>query len=158
MLVQLGGGEEGFQFQISTLVYDELRHRSSVRWARQPYVLGRARENGLTGLEGGERLQAVGLDNDTIVISGVFHPLIAAQVGGKVGTESVDDLRILMKKMKPLLLTAASGHSMQYWVIESIDSVHSVFSKATGHVPRRQQFTVSLRYYGARVTEGTTAQ
>lgn len=134
-LVQFGE----FQFSINTVVYDELRRRSSVRWARQKIV------------GGDERLQAVGRDNDVIRLSGTFYPQIASQVGGVVGTQSLDDLRAKMKEMQPQLLTSASGHSLGYWVAEDVDVNNSLYAAGTGHTPRRQRFNIKLRFYGERI-------
>ena len=83
-LIQYGD----FLFNIDTLTYDELRRKSSVRWARQKIV------------GGDDRLQAAGLDNDTIRLSGTFYPQVASWVGGTVGTKSLDDLRNTMKEMQ----------------------------------------------------------
>ena len=91
--VQLGE----FQFQVSTLVYDELVRVSSVRWSRQAIV------------GNDERLQATGRNNDSIRLTGTFYPQIASQFDGKVGTESLDGLRDTMKKLQPLLLTSGIG-------------------------------------------------
>ena len=128
-----------FQFQISTLVYDELLRISSVRWARQAIV------------GGDERLQAVGRNNDTIRLTGTFYPQIAAAVGGTVGTESLDDLRAAMKNMQPLLLTSASGRSLGYWAMETLETANQLFVSGTGHVPRRQRFNMTLRWYRERI-------
>ena len=134
-LVQFGD----FQFNINSLTYDELVRRSSVRWARQPVV------------GGDERLQATGRNNDTIRLSGTFYPQIASQVGGTVGTQSLDDLRATMKELQPLLLTSASGHSLGYWVAEEIEAANSLFAAGTGDVPRRQRFSINMRWYGERI-------
>ena len=128
-----------FQFNINSLAYDELVRRSSVRWARQAIV------------GGDERLQAVGRNNDTIRLTGTFYPQIAAQVGGTVGTQSLDDLRATMKELQPLLLTSASGHSLGYWVAEEVEAANSLFAAGTGDVPRRQRFTIAMRWYGERI-------
>ena len=133
--VQLGE----FQFQVSTLVYDELVRISSVRWARQSIV------------GGDERLQATGRNNDSIRLTGTFYPQIASQVEGTVGTESLDGLRATMKEMQPLLLTSASGHSLGYWVAEEIEAANSRYSQGTGPTPRRQRFLIRLRWYGERL-------
>ena len=133
--VQLGD----FQFQVSTLVYDELVRVSSVRWSRQAIV------------GGDERLQATGRNNDSIRLTGTFYPQIASQFDGAVGTESLDGLRETMKEMQPLLLTSASGHSLGYWVAEEIEAANTLFSRGVGPTPRRQRFSIRLRWYGQRI-------
>ena len=128
-----------FLFNIDTLTYEELRRKSSVRWARQKIV------------GGDNRLQAVGRDNDTIRLRGAFYPQVASWVGGTVDTKSIDDLREEMKGMQPQLMLLANGTSLGYWVIEDINTDNSLYSQGTGHVPRRQEFTIKLRWYGERL-------
>lgn len=130
---------DDFQFDISTIAYQELQRVASVRWAKQQIV------------GGDERLQAVGRNNDKIRLTGTFFPQIAAQVGGTVGTQSIDDLREKMKELQPQLLTSASGHSLGYWCMEEISVDQSGFARGTGHVPRRQKFTIALIWYGSRL-------
>lgn len=132
ILIQLAD----FQFSISTVAYDALNRVSSVRWAAHDIV------------GGGQRLQAVGQNNDTIRLKGVFYPQAAAQVGGVVGTQSLDRLRELMKEMKPQRITAANGNALGYWVIEQVETTDSKF---LGAVPRRQEFSINLRWYGAKL-------
>ena len=132
MLIQLAD----FQFSISTVAYNELNRVSSVRWGSHDIV------------GGAQRLQAVGQNNDTITLNGVFYPQLAAQVGGAVGTESLDSLRETMKAMQPQLITAANGNSLGYWVMESLETTDSKF---LGAVPRRQEFRISLRWYGEKL-------
>ena len=136
MLIQLAD----FQFSISTVAYTDLSRVSSVRWAAHDIV------------GGAQRLQAVGQNNDTITLNGVFYPQLAAQVGGAVGTESLDSLRETMKEMQPQLMTAANGNSLGYWVIESLETTDSKF---LGAVPRRQEFNIKLRWYGAKLHNET---
>lgn len=132
MLIQLAD----FQFSISTVAYDALNRVSSVRWAARDIVGGT------------QRLQAVGKENDRIRLNGVFYPQLAAQVGGEVGTKSLDRLRDLMNDMQPQLITAANGNSLGYWVIEQVETTDSKF---LGAVPRRQEFSLNLRWYGAKL-------
>ena len=134
MLLQLGD----FQFQVSTLAYQELTRGSSVRWVVHDIV----------GSD--QRLQATGRNNDTIRLQGVFYPFFAAEFGGAVGTENIDQLRETMKQQEPLLLTAATGDTLGYWVIEELETGQSLFSAGQG-VPRRQTFTIGLKWYGTSV-------
>lgn len=134
MLLQLGD----FQFQVSTLAYQELTRTSSVRWAVHD-IIGND-----------QQLQATGRNNDTIRLQGVFYPQLASEVGGAVGTESIDRLRDTMNEQKPLLLTAATGDTLGYWVIEELDTGQSLFSAGHG-VPRKQTFTIGLKWYGTSV-------
>jgi len=134
MLLQLGD----FQFQVSTLAYQELTRASSVRWVVHDIV------------SNNQRLQATGRNNDTIRLQGVFYPQFASEVGGAVGTESIDHVRDLMNEQQPLLLTAATGDTLGYWVIETLDTGHSLFSPGQG-VPRKQTFTIGLKWHGTSV-------
>ena len=134
-LVQLGD----FQFSLNTVAYQELQRTASVRWAQHQIV-------------GGDlKLQAAGRDNDRIRLSGTFYPQIASQVGGAVGTQSLDSLRETMKEMQPLLMTAANGQSLGYWVMEELEVNNTLYAAGTGDVPRRQGFTIALRWFGANL-------
>ena len=127
-----------FQFDISTVAYNELNRVSSTRWAKHDIVGGH------------QKLQAVGKNNDRIRLNGTFYPILAAQVGGRVGTDSIDALRELMNQMKPHLLTAANGNSLGYWVLEELETNQSLFSGGAG-VPQKQDFNIVLRWYGANL-------
>ena len=134
MLVQFAD----FQFDISTVAYQELNRISSVRWAA------------LDIIGNNQKLQAVGRDNDRIRLNGTFYPILAAQVGGAVRTDSLDALRELKNEMQPHLLTASNGNSLGYWVMEELETNDSLFSGGRG-VPQKQDFNIGLRYYGARI-------
>lgn len=125
-----------FQFDISTVAYNELNRVSSTRWATHDIVGSH------------QKLQAMGKDNDRIRLNGTFYPILAAQVGGTVGTNSLDALRELANQMQPHLLTAANGNSLGYWVLEELETNNTHFSSGQG-VPQKQQFNIALRYYGA---------
>ena len=125
-----------FQFDISTVAYNELNRVSSIRWATHDIVGSH------------QKLQAMGKDNDRIRLNGTFYPILAAQVGGAVGTNSLDALRELANQMQPHLLTAANGNSLGYWVLEELETNNTLFSSGQG-VPQKQQFNIALRYYGA---------
>ena len=62
-----------FPFTIATAAYNSLQRKSKARWARIP-LLG-----------GGEALHAVGVDHDTITLSGTVHPEVPAKLTGGGG-------------------------------------------------------------------------
>jgi len=124
-----------FQFNISTVAYNELNRVSRFRWASHDIVGGH------------QKLQATGKENDRIRLNGTFYPLLASQVGGAVGTQSLDALRELANQMLPHLLTAANGNSLGYWVLEELETTQSLFSGGAG-VPQKQDFNIVLRWYG----------
>ena len=132
MLLQIGD----FQFTIATVVYQELQRTTAARWATLDVV----------GSD--QRLQAVGRENERIRFSGVFYPIVAAQVEGAVGTVTMDTLRDMVTSMKPQLLTAENGESFGYWIAESLETGDSRFLRG---IPQRQEFTLSIRWYGATV-------
>ena len=133
MLMQLGE----FQFSVSTLAYDSVSRTAKARFARHE-IAG-----------GGEKLHAVGVQADSIRLSGTFYPQLAATLGGPVGTESLDNLRATLKNMQPQLLVAGDGEDLGFWVIEELETVGSLFSNGAG-VPRRQQFNIRLAFYDGR--------
>ena len=77
MLMQL----DDFQFSIGTAAYEQLRRRSEARWARIP-LLG-----------GGEAIHTVGVNNDTITLTGTVYPQIAQQVKGNTSITAIDRVR-----------------------------------------------------------------
>ena len=92
-----------------------------------------------------ERLHAVNQEGDVITLDGTVYPELEVRTGGKGGTNSIDTLREMAKAMKPYLMTSAEGKPVGYWAIEGIRNRDSKFFEST---PRKQEFRVSLRYYG----------
>ena len=129
MLLQYGD----FQFTIGTAAYDKLQRRAKGRWARIP-LLG-----------GGEALQALGTENDVITLAGTVYPQMSRQVGGQVGTAAIDQLRDLTHDNAPLLLQSADGFNLGYWVPLELTNIDSIYQ---GSTPRKQQFQITLQYYG----------
>lgn len=130
MLMQLGD----FPFSIGTAAYSQLSRDSEGRWGSIP-LLG-----------GGEAIQFLGRQHDIIVLVGEVYPQISVQVGGDGGTKAIDTLRDMFVASKPLLLQSASGDNLGYWVILKLSNMDSVY--LVGGVPRRQRFSLTLKYYG----------
>lgn len=123
-----------FQFQISTLAYDQLQRTTEVVWAK------------LGILNNYERLQATGLVNDRIVLQGKYHVMLARELGA---TENpIDTVREMALARKPYLLVSGAGNSLYYWVIETVAEEQSDF---TVGVPLVINFTLNLTFYGERV-------
>ena len=129
MLLQLGS----FIFQISSAAYETLTRRTRVNWAR------------LGVLNSVEHLHAVNQEGDVIKLDGTVYPELEVRTGGKGGTDSIDTLREMAKTMKPHQMTSSEGIPIGYWAIEEIRNRDSKFFEST---PRKQEFRVSLRYYG----------
>ena len=134
MLLQYGD----FQFTIGTAAYDRLQRRARGRWAKIP-LLG-----------GGEALQALGTENDVITLAGTVYPQMSRQVGGQVGTAAIDELRDLVHDNLPFLLQSADGFNLGYWVPLELTNIDSIYQ---GSIPRKQQFQITLQYYGETADE-----
>lgn len=133
MLIQLGS----FLFDISTVAYNELNRVSSYKWAQHNIV------------DNYQGLQAVGFENDRVRLSGTFYPQVASMVDRpREGNKDFVELRNMAKQMKPYLIASADGNSLGYWVIEEIGTNDSLFGPGEG-IPRKQIFSINLRYYGA---------
>ena len=132
MLIQLGG----FQFEIASAAYETLTRTTQAIWAR------------LQILSEHERLHAVGNSNDVIQLVGTVYPEHAVRFGGKKGTQTVDELRDMLKALIPYRITAADGRTWGFWVIETLRNQDSHWIPEG--TPRRQAFWISLRYYGEK--------
>lgn len=71
---------DDYSFSIGTAAYTSLQRRSSGRWARIP-LLG-----------GGEAMQWVGTDHDTITLTGAVYPQLARYVQNLTGINPLDEL------------------------------------------------------------------
>lgn len=121
-----------FAFSISTAAYQDLKRTSEWRWAAQARI-------GNTDM-----LQYVGRGNDTITLTGTVHPIFM-----NAGIGQIDALRAEADKKTPLLLVSGQGDVMGLWVIERVSETQNAFYKEG--VPKRQQFDISLRYYGDNI-------
>lgn len=117
-----------FQFGIWTAAYNEASRVSEWRWARQE-VFGQP-----------EALQYLGPGSETLTLTGAIYP------EHRAGPGQVDAMRAAASKGEPLLMVSGQGNVLGKWVIEKIDEKQSVF--AAGGVPRKQEFTMTLRRHG----------
>ena len=133
MMMQLGD----FQFGIQTAAYQELERATEWRWPSQDRF-GQA-----------PVLQYVGPAGDTITLPGVIFPEWRGGIG------QVDAMRAEAAKGTPLSLIDGRGNAMGTWVIERVAEKQAVFAAAG--VPRRQEFTLSLRRYAETAPGGLVA-
>ena len=131
-LMELGD----FQFEISTLAYQQLQRVSQYRWAKVD-ILNRF-----------QALQATGRVNDTITLTGTYHHIFVSELQVNTTSNPFDDLREIAAKQEPQIMVSAKGNSLGYWVIESITEDQSDISVG---LPRTQGFTITLIYFGERV-------
>lgn len=116
-----------FGFGISTAAYQQLRRTTDYSWP------------GIERYGQFDALQYTGPGMDTITLSGVIIPEYRG------GTWQLDNLRNLAATGEPQLLVSGLGMVLGYWVIDRVEEGQSVF--AVAGVPRRQEFTVSLRRF-----------
>lgn len=116
-----------FTFGTYTAAYQELNRSTEWKWAEQE-LFGQ-----------GPAMQFTGPGPETMQLPGVIYPEFRAGVG------QLDDMRAAASLGQPLLMVSGLGRVLGRWVIDKIDEKQSVF--ASGAVPRKQEFTVSLRRY-----------
>lgn len=117
-----------YKFAIYTAAYQELNRSTQYKWGAQEVV------------GGWDNLQFLGPGEDTKTLTGVIFP------EHKGGVGQLDFLRDMASKGKPQLLISGTGKILDQWVITSIEEGQTKF--AAFGVPRRQEFTISLRKYG----------
>lgn len=123
VMLQLGE----YQFGVETAAYQSLQHAAEWRWPSQDrYGLGPV-------------LQYTGPGPETVTLPGVIYP------EWRGGLEQLNDMREMAAKGEPQQLVDGNGNVLGYWAIEKIDETQTVFADAG--VPRKQEFTVSLRRY-----------
>lgn len=118
----------GFSFHINTAAYQELKRATEYKWAAQERF----------GQD--DALQYTGPGKDSITLQGV---ILTAYRGG---TGQVDRLRAIANQGRPQLLITGLGAVLGMWVIEKVEEGQGVFAAAG--IPRKQEFTVTLRKYG----------
>ena len=129
VMLQLGR----YAFSIDTAAYQQLARASRYTWAAQQRVGNH------------DALQFTGYGADAITLTGRIYP------AWRGGTGQLDAMREAAQAGEPLRLVDGLGYVHGRWVIESIDEQSDTF--APGGAPRRQQFTLQMRYYddGAQV-------
>ncbi|WP_441228024.1 phage tail protein [Tardiphaga sp. 20_F10_N6_6] len=116
-----------FTFSVNTAAYQELKRRTEYKWAAQERF-GQL-----------DALQYTGPGEDTITLNGVILPVYRG------GFAQVDALRAIAATRQPQLLISGMGNVFGLWVITTVDEGQGVFA-ALG-LPRKQEFTVSLRKF-----------
>jgi phage protein U len=117
-----------YRFSMSTAAYDTFKRDTKWRWTSQER-LNRAPAK-----------QYVGPGEDVITLDGVIYPHYRG------GLEQVDRIRDEADKGEPLLLVDGLGYVYDYWVITSLSETHTRIWQSG--VPLRQQFSLTLEYYG----------
>lgn len=118
-----------FKFGVYTAAYQSLERNTEYKWGEQAVFMNY------------DDLQFLGPGTDTMTLQGVVFPEY------KGGTGQIEELRSLGATGRPQLLISGFGKIMGQWVIQQVSEGQTVFAAAG--VPRRQEFTVSLRRYDA---------
>lgn len=116
-----------FKFGVYTAAYQSLERNTEYKWGEQALFMNY------------NDLQFLGPGTDTMTLQGIVFPEY------KGGTGQIDQLRALGATGQPQLLISGFGRIMGQWVIGNIQEGQTIF--AAGGIPRRQEFTVSLRRY-----------
>ena len=130
MLIQLGS----FQFSIPTVMYSEIERISTFKFA----------SHGVIGSY--DRLQAVGVDNETLRLTGAYLADIKNYVGGP-SENPFNTLRAMANEQKPLQLQSEDGINHGYWIIYDLNVRGSHYIEQGA---LRAGFTVQLKFFGRR--------
>lgn len=120
----------GYKFGTSTAAYETLSRVTEYRWPAQDRI-GRHPVSQFTGAGA-----------DSITLPGTIFPHSAG------GHGQIDAMRRIAGQGKPLLLVDGVGRVHGYWVIDRIEETQAFL--ADNGVPRKQEFRVSIHYYGER--------
>lgn len=127
-----------FRFSIRTAAYESLARAVKYRWA----------EHEVVGTD--PVLHFVGRGEQAITLDGTIYPEFRG------GRGQLDSMRSLAERGEPLNLITGRGEALGQWVIESVDEQQAVFW-ANGAF-RKQDFSISLRYYGSLAGDGTSGR
>lgn len=117
-----------YAFSVDTAAYQQFQRSTQYRWSSQQRV-GRH-----------DALQFVGFDADSITLTGKIYPEYRS------GPNQIRDMREAGQKGEPMMLVDGNGFVHGRWVVLGIDEQSDTF--ALGGTPRRQSFTLNMRYYG----------
>lgn len=131
MLIQLGN----FQFSISTLAYKEIERVSSYSFASHQ-VIGSY-----------NRLQAVGVNNETLSFTGDYYADFRNFVGSS-SSDPFEEIRNIANEQKPLQLQSEDGKNHGYWVITELNVKGSHYIEQGA---LKASFTIQLTFYGRRL-------
>ncbi len=118
-----------YRFSVATAAYQLLSRTTNYRWAM------------LATFGSIPKHQYVGPGKDTISLKGVVYPHY------KGGLGQIDAMRATAGQGVPLPLRASTGKNMGKWIIVSIREMQSNLIKGN---PLKQEFELSLIYYGAK--------
>lgn len=118
-----------FRFGLETAAYQSLDRSTDYRWASQERI-GRH-----------PAMQFIGEGHTDITLPGVIYPEF------KGGLAQVDAMRAIAGTGSPQMLIAGTGKVFGRFVIMSVSDVQTIFHR--DGVPRKIEFTVSLKTYGA---------
>ncbi|MBN2740063.1 MAG: phage tail protein [Rhodobacteraceae bacterium] len=118
-----------FRFGVNAGSYQTFRRSAEWRWEKLDRA-GRA-----------PVLQYLGPDADEITLEGVIYPHF------KGGLHQVELMRAQAALGAPMMLVDGLGWVWERWVITGVEERKSVF--LPGGAPRKIEFTVRLRAYGA---------
>ena len=133
-----------FVFSINTAAYQTLQRQDSYRW-QTVEVIGTELAH-----------QYMGPGERTISLSGIvfthydagrapFSPQV-------VGTEHINSLRGVADAGSPMMLTDGRGRSYGRWVVTALSNSETIFMD--NGAPKKQEFDLSLRFYGGRGASG----
>lgn len=117
-----------YRFSVATAAYQALERATEYRWATLN-TFGTLPQH-----------QFVGAGKDTIALKGVVYPHY------KGGIEQIDAMRAQAGLGIPLKLRASTGKNLGKWVITTVRESQSHLLSGQ---PLKQEFTLSLLYYGA---------
>lgn len=127
-----------FKFSVYTAAYQSLDRNTEYKWGEQPLF------------KNYDDLQYLGPGTDAMTLQGVVFPEY------KGGVEQIDKLRLIAGWGKPQLLVSGFGKVLGNWVILSVTEGQTIM--AAGGIPRRQEFTVSLRRYNDKMARLSLGQ
>ncbi|PIV72870.1 MAG: phage tail protein [Rhodobacteraceae bacterium CG17_big_fil_post_rev_8_21_14_2_50_65_11] len=118
-----------FRFGVNHAAYQSLTRQAAWRWEKLDRV-GRA-----------PALQYLGPDAHDLVLEGVIYPHF------KGGLRQVELMRATADLGRPMMLVDGLGWIWEQWVIVGVEERKSYFMR--DGAPRKIEFTVTLRAYGA---------
>ena len=117
-----------YTFSIVSAAYQSLSRTTDYRWQSQPRI-GRLPSQ-----------QFIGPGEDRLSLDGVIYPHF------KGGLGQLDAMRAEAGKGEPLMLSDATGHIWQQWVINQVEETHKILFK--DGTPGRVEFRLQLSRYG----------
>jgi len=118
-----------FRFSLNTAAYQGFDRTDNYPWVEQTR-LGRK-----------PAMQIPAEEATEITLEGVIYP------DWRGGLAQIDQMRAAAGRKEPLMLVSGTGRIFGLYVILSIQEKASIF-KARGS-PRKQEFTLTLKEYGA---------